>query len=62
LAALIAAGRYEVTVQRDVEAKMRDGVILSADIYRPKADGKFPVLLCRTPYDKQGTLAAISHS
>ena len=31
---------------------MRDGVILRADIYRPKADGKFPVLLERTPYDK----------
>ncbi len=32
---------------------MRDGVILRADIYRPKAEGKFPVLLTRTPYDKQ---------
>ena len=31
---------------------MRDGVTLRADIYRPKADGKFPVLLERTPYDK----------
>src|SRR5437016_847905 len=45
--------KYEVTVQRNVEAKMRDGVTLRADIYRPKADGKFPVLLVRTPYDKQ---------
>jgi len=33
---------------------MRDGVTLRADIYRPKADGKFPVLLVRTPYDKNG--------
>ena len=32
---------------------MRDGVTLRADIYRPKADGKYPVLLVRTPYDKQ---------
>jgi uncharacterized protein len=32
---------------------MRDGVVLRADIYRPKADGKFPVLLERTPYDKR---------
>ena len=30
------------------------GVTLRADIYRPKADGKFPVLLERTPYDKSG--------
>jgi putative CocE/NonD family hydrolase len=31
---------------------MRDGVKLRADIYRPDAEGKFPVLLKRTPYDK----------
>ncbi|HXY23606.1 MAG TPA: CocE/NonD family hydrolase [Candidatus Acidoferrum sp.] len=39
-------------MERNVSAKMRDGVTLRADIYRPKADGKFPVLLVRTPYDK----------
>lgn len=56
--ALMAAGvarpaeNYEVIVERNVAAKMRDGVTLRADIYRPKADGKFPVLLVRTPYDK----------
>ena len=31
---------------------MRDGVLLSADIYRPPGRGKHPVLLVRTPYDK----------
>src|SRR6185437_13272471 len=31
---------------------MRDGVTLRADIYRPKVDGKFPILLQRTPYNK----------
>jgi hypothetical protein len=45
-----------VTVERGVAAKMRDGVTLRADIYRPKADGKFPVLLVRTPYDKTGII------
>src|SRR5690348_18109816 len=43
---------YSVTVEHNVPAKMRDGITLRADIYRPKADGKFPVLLQRTPYDK----------
>jgi len=47
-----AAEDYEVVVERNVAAKMRDGVTLRADIYRPKAEGKFPVLLVRTPYDK----------
>src|SRR5271155_4351384 len=46
------AENNEVIVERNVAAKMRDGVTLRADIYRPKADGKFPVLLVRTPYDK----------
>jgi hypothetical protein len=42
----------DVTVERNVNMKTRDGVTLRADIYRPKADGKFPVLLTRTPYNK----------
>jgi len=50
---LAAAENHEVTVERNVAAKMRDGVTLRADIYRPKEDGKYPVLLVRTPYDKQ---------
>ena len=51
-----AAENYEVTIERDVAAKMRDGITLRADICRPKADGKFPVLLTRTPYDKYGSI------
>jgi putative CocE/NonD family hydrolase len=52
-----AAEQYEVTYQRNVPVKMRDGITLRADIYRPKADGKFPVLLQRTPYNKDGSVA-----
>jgi predicted acyl esterase len=44
------AESYAVKLDRDVPAKMRDGVTLRADIYRPDAAGKFPVLLQRTPY------------
>ncbi|HXJ04234.1 MAG TPA: CocE/NonD family hydrolase [Candidatus Acidoferrum sp.] len=51
---VLAAEHYEIVVERNVPAKMRDGVTLRADIYRPKAEGKFPVLLVRTPYDKTG--------
>jgi putative CocE/NonD family hydrolase len=32
--------------------RTRDGVTLRADVYRPHADGRFPVLLSRLPYDK----------
>jgi len=44
--------RHEVAVEYNAEATMRDGVILRADIYRPRSDGDFPVILCRTPYGK----------
>jgi hypothetical protein len=48
----MAAGNYEIQMERDVTAHMRDGVILRADVFRPKAEGQFPVLLQRTPYNK----------
>src|SRR4030095_13415951 len=54
LAPLCVRGQqsYAVIAQNGVPMKTRDGVTLYADIYRPKADGKFPVILMRTPYDK----------
>ncbi|MBA2705214.1 MAG: CocE/NonD family hydrolase [Blastocatellia bacterium] len=45
---------YKVIIQKAVRVKMRDGVLLVADVYRPDSDGKFPVLLERTPYDRAG--------
>ncbi|HEX4424084.1 MAG TPA: CocE/NonD family hydrolase [Terriglobales bacterium] len=50
---LHAAQSYEVIVEQ-ASTKMRDGVTLHSDVYRPKADGQFPVLLQRTPYNKSG--------
>jgi putative CocE/NonD family hydrolase len=47
---------YEVIVEQ-AETKMRDGVVLRSDIYRPSTEGKFPVLLNRTPYEKVNELA-----
>lgn len=51
----LAAENLAVKVERDVPAKMRDGVTLRADIYRPDSIEKFPVLLKRTPYNKMGS-------
>ena len=36
----------------DLEAGMRDGTVLRSDAYYPDEDKTFPVLLCRTLYDK----------
>jgi len=58
--ALAAACRGEepcgVVFEGNVPVKMRDGVTLRADVYRPKADGRFPALLERTPYDKYSNI------
>ena len=43
---------YKITLESNVEAAMRDGVVLRADVFRPDVEGKFPVILERTPYDK----------
>jgi uncharacterized protein len=39
-------------VERNVPARMRDGVTLRADVYRPEGDGRHPALLLRLPYGK----------
>jgi len=58
-AAIGAAAAEDVVVERDVRAKMRDGVRLKAEIYRPKAEGKNPVLLPRIPYNKSARCVAL---
>ena len=40
------------TVELDVPATMRDGTTLRANVYRPRGDGPWPVLLTRLPYGK----------
>ena len=50
---LASQERYEVVVDHGVQIKMRDGVSLVADIYRPRGKSKFPVLVERTPYDRK---------
>ena len=44
--------QYRVLVEKDVPMQTRDGVTLRADVYRPDAPGRFPVLLSRLPYNK----------
>jgi putative CocE/NonD family hydrolase len=50
-ARLAAQPTYAVKIELDQRVPMRDGATLSADVYRPDAPGKFPVILVRTPYD-----------
>ena len=49
---------YDVNCDKNVKIPMRDGIELAADIYFPSlkgkpAEGQFPVILERTPYNKE---------
>ncbi len=44
---------YQVKIEKGIAVPMRDNVKLYADIFRPDAKGKFPVILIRTPYNKE---------
>ncbi len=48
---------YGIVAAKDVMVQTRDGIGLATDVYRPGrdgdwAEGAFPAVLCRTPYDK----------
>jgi hypothetical protein len=41
------------SIKETLNVPMRDGIALRADIWRPSSDGRFPVLLYRTPYGRK---------
>jgi putative CocE/NonD family hydrolase len=54
-----AQAHFEIAELHNVMVPMRDGVHLATNVYLPAhggtiADGKFPVILDRTPYNKDG--------
>jgi uncharacterized protein len=53
----VAPQSYSVQADFNVAVPMRDGVSLRANIFRPLAEGPFPVLVCRMPYGKDLPLA-----
>ena len=50
-----AVTHEDIVIEREM-APMRDGVALRTQIYRPKKEGKYPVILMRGPYDMLGAL------
>jgi putative CocE/NonD family hydrolase len=60
LALVRAQSPASILLEKNVEGRMRDGVILRADVYRPDTTSRLPALLERTPYSKNpGTSDAI---
>ncbi len=43
---------YTVKTILDIETPMRDGVKLVSDIWLPQKEGKYPVIIIRTPYGR----------
>src|SRR5215213_4708646 len=41
-----------VRFERDVPVAMRDGTILRVNVFRPAAEGQYPVVMCAHPYGK----------
>lgn len=53
------AGTYSaadsaVLESHDLQVAVRDGIRLKVDVYRPAGEGRFPAILCQTPYNKSG--------
>lgn len=42
-----------IRIQRHLAVPMRDGATLYGDLYRPRAEGKYPTIIVRTPYGVQ---------
>lgn len=48
----LSSPAHEVELERKIRIPMRDGVRLAADVYRPRAPGRYPTILIRTPYGR----------
>jgi putative CocE/NonD family hydrolase len=54
VAGLLPAQDFEkIRIDHHTPIRMRDGVTLYADVYRPAREGKSPVIVVRTPYGVQ---------
>ncbi len=48
----VSQPRHDLVVDKDVDIPMRDGARLKADLFRPKSDGRFPVIVNMGTYQK----------
>jgi uncharacterized protein len=49
----LSAAAHEMARDDDIAVPMRDGVDLLADVHRPAAPGRYPVLVAASPYPRQ---------
>jgi putative CocE/NonD family hydrolase len=51
-AGVLSAAPHQIAESLDLAVPMRDGVRLSANVFRPEAPRRYPTILVRTPYGK----------
>jgi len=49
--------RHKLVLDKDVAVPMRDGASLRANVFRPEAPGRYPVLMTLGPYGKDVALS-----
>jgi putative CocE/NonD family hydrolase len=55
---VLSAAPDQIASSFDMAVPMRDGVRLSANVFRPEAPGRYPTILMRTPYGKGNVVFA----
>jgi uncharacterized protein len=47
-----------IKIDINIPARMRDGITLYSDVYRPAAEGRYPAILTRLPYGKNSGMVS----
>lgn len=47
-------GNQEMIMEKDIPIKMRDGITIYVNVFRPDKPGKFPTVMSMDPYNKDG--------
>lgn len=53
----LSQATMDTSTEKGVRCRLRDGIELATDIVRPKAGGKYPAILIRTPYGRASETA-----
>ena len=56
-AGVLSAAPEQLAQALGLAVPMRDGVRLSANVFRPPASGRYPTILMRTPYGKGAAIS-----
>ncbi|MGZ4000770.1 MAG: CocE/NonD family hydrolase, partial [Mucilaginibacter sp.] len=51
----------DIHYDQRISLEMRDGIKLAGEVYRPGDSGKFPAIIMRTPYSRDGIIGGSSY-